>query len=106
MGRERGERVTLTSWLFVCFVVLVVVSQAISDDMPRASLVTLVAAIGLLVVWAWRINRPTPEMVRADNARATIAAATAAVAIGTAESELRALERAAATAAAAANGGE
>ena len=43
----------------------------------------------------------------ADNARATIAAATAAVASGTAESELRALERAASVAAtAAAKGGD
>ena len=93
---------SLTAWLFVCFVVLVVVSQAISDDMPRASLVALVVAIGLFGVWGWRINRPTPEMVRADNARATIAAATAAVAGATAESELAALERAAQRAATAA----
>ena len=42
---------------------------------------------------------------RQYNARATIAAATAAVAGATAESELRALERAAATAAAAVKGG-
>lgn len=93
---------TLTAWVFVCFVVLAVASQAIGDDMPRASLVAFVAAMGLLGVWGWRINRPTPEMVRADNARATIAAATAAVAGATAESELRALERAASVAATAA----
>jgi uncharacterized membrane protein YgaE (UPF0421/DUF939 family) len=52
------------------------------------------------------IMMPDPPMDRADNARATIAAATAAVTDATAESELLALERAAATAAAAVVGCE
>ena len=45
----------------------------------------------------------TPAAIRADNARATIAAATAAVAGGTAEAELRDLERQAETVATAAS---
>ena len=51
------------------------------------------------------IMMPDPPMDRASAARATIAAATATVMAGTVESELLALERAAATAAAAVNGG-
>ena len=90
--------------MLVAFLVLAVVAIVATDD--EVSAVVFVVAMILFFVWAWRINRPTPEMVREDNARATIAAATAAVPLATAESELRALERAAATAAAAVNGGE
>lgn len=62
----------------------------------------LLAMFAGLVLWVEPLNTPAH---RAANARATIAAATAAVAGATAESELRALERAAATAAAAVKGG-
>ena len=60
----------------------------------------------VLVLAMVSVLPPNAARIRADNARATIAAATAAVTDATAESELRALERAAATAAAAVNGGE
>lgn len=68
-------------------------------------------ALVLLATAAYRFDAVIDDAIntspqgRAANARATIAAATAAVAGATAESELRALERAAATAAAAVNGG-
>lgn len=60
----------------------------------------------VLILGAVALFPPNRGAFRAANARATIAAATAAVAGATAESELRALERAAATAAAAVKGGE
>ncbi len=72
---------------------------------PRGLLtfvVGLSAMFAGLVLWVEPRNQPA---FRAINARATIAAATAAVTDATAESELLALERAAATAAAAVNGG-
>ena len=74
---------------------------------------TRVGAVALLIAMSggaamfyavYNMNN-TPEVIRANNARATIAAATAAVPLATAESELLALERAAATAAGAVKGG-
>lgn len=67
------------------------------------ALALLVTGFAMSIVGG--VMLPDPPMGRADAARATIAAATAAVTDATAESELRALERAAATAAVAVNGG-
>ena len=67
----------------------------------------LMMAAAFIAVMYRESRRPESiERSRRSAARATIAAATAAVTDATAESELRALERAAATAAAAVNGGE
>ena len=77
----------------------------------KADLLTIVTVVVIIVygvglVVAYRYDEAhLADRVRIDNARATIAAATAAVTDATAESELRALERAAATAAAAVKGG-
>ena len=72
-------------------------------DKEGWALVLLMTGLFMSIVGG--VMMPDPPMGRADAARATIAAATAVVPLATAESELRALERAAATAAAAVNGG-
>lgn len=70
-------------------------------DKPGLGLSLLLIGFGLAIVGV--VMLPDPPMSRADNAHATIAAATAAVAGGTAEAELRDLERQAETAATAAS---
>jgi hypothetical protein len=69
-------------------------------DKPELGLSLLLIGFGSAIVGV--VMLPDPPMSRADNARATIAAATAAVASGTAESDLAALEREASVAATAA----
>lgn len=75
-------------------------------DLIRAVVFALCAfTMALTPVWMVLIIGafvPPSPTYRADNARATIAAATAAVASGTAESELATLEREASVAATAA----
>lgn len=68
-----------------------------------AALALFMTGFGMSI--AGGVMMPDAPLDRASAARATIAAATATAIAGTAESELRALERAAATAAAAVNGG-
>ena len=96
----------LTAGIFAAFVILWMIGLCLLDDQFWASFAFMSLGFALFVVWTWRIGQPTPDEARANNARATIAAATAAAPLATAESELLALERAAATAAAAAKGGE
>lgn len=88
--------------MLVAFLVLAVVAIVATDD--EVSAVVFVVAMILFFVWAWRINRPTPEMVREDNARATIAAATFVVDANATEAALATLEAQAAAAATAAGG--
>ena len=90
--------------MLVAFLVLAVVAIVATDD--EVSAVVFVVAMILFFVWAWRINRPTPEMVREDNARATIAAATFAVDANATEAALATLEAQAAEAATAAGGNQ
>jgi len=79
--------------------------QSTDDSAPVGCAAgAIVMIVGMFGVFVWRDWRTPAGRDRA--ARATIAAATAAVTDATAESELRALERAAATAAAAVNGGD
>ena len=97
--------------LFVVGILTMYVAGAISTGLgpTRGGCVALLIAVtgGVAMVGAVWVEGNTPEATRVYNARATIAAATAAVASGTAESELRALERAASVAAtAAAKGGD
>lgn len=88
----------------------VVIGSYSKDDVTMSLAITaglLFLFVGFLVLEAPKASN-TPAAIaaaRQRNALATIAAATAAVADATAESELRALERAAATAAAAVKGG-
>ena len=86
-------------------VALVIGASSKDDAAPMAFIVAFpFLAAGFLVLAASKAS-DTPAAIadaRQRNARATIAAATAAVAGATAESELRALERAASVAATAA----
>ena len=91
-------------WLMLLGVVVMIVGAgAGAADKEGWALVLLMTGLFMSIVGG--VMMPDPPMGRADAARATIAAATAVVPLATAESELRALERAAATAAAAVNGG-
>lgn len=94
--------------IVLALVALGAVSWVIAGHSDRLAMVWIVLGIVLLATAGYRFNAAMDDMVnaspqgRASNARATIAAATAAVAGATAESELRALERAASVAATAA----
>ena len=74
-----------------------------SDGMMNAGMLAILVSI---LMAAFAVKLPWTNADRVRRANRTIAAATAAVPDATAESELRALERAAATAAAAVKGGE
>ena len=88
-------------WLMFAGIVVMFCGGALSaTGKEGASLALLVT--GFVASIAGGVMMPDAPLYRAANARATIAAATAAVAGATAESEIRALERAAATAATAA----
>jgi hypothetical protein len=95
----------ISAAIFVAFLILAVASTAmVAEDSVAGSSALFALAMVLFFVWAWRINRPTPDQVWQDNARATIAAATFAVDANATEAALATLEAQAAAAATAAGG--
>ena len=88
-------------WLMVLGIVVMLIGGVwVPKDREGTSLALLLAGLAVSIIGG--IMLPNSPMSRADNARATIAAATAAVARGTEEAELRNLERQAESAATAA----
>lgn len=89
-------------WLMLAGIVVMFFGGGVgAAGKEGVALALLMLALGAFL--AGGAMMPEPPLDRASAARATIAAATAAVAGATAESELRALERAASVAATAAS---